>query len=420
MVRSRVPAGEGSCVTRGGGHPGIFLSFFYRLRAGGLAVTPQQWLTLIEGLARGLHGSSLVGFYSLARGILVRDESELDDFDLIFGAHFEGLDDAVLAIEKEGWDWLENPVPAPVIDPAWRDLFERLDVEALLAEFEKRLAEQHERHDGGNHWVGTGGTSPFGHSGAPVGGIRVGGERGGGSAVQVAAERRYREHRRDLVLDTRQLTVALKKLRALERVGPTEELDVEATIDRTAREGGELDLVFAPPRRNSLGLLLAMDIGGSMESFRHLVDLLFSAAHGARHFKRFDHVYFHNCVYERVYSDARFLDPIPLPDLFRRFDRETRLVLVGDGYMYPGELTDRYGAIDIMERNERPGLEYLDRLRDHFRHAAWLNPMQEATWSAPSIRLIRRVFPMYPLTVDGVERLAKDLSRGERPRHPLP
>jgi uncharacterized protein with von Willebrand factor type A (vWA) domain len=176
MVRSRVPAGEGSCVTRGGGHPGIFLSFFYRLRAGGLAVTPQQWLTLIEGLARGLHGSSLVGFYSLARGILVRDESELDDFDLIFGAHFEGLDDAVLAIEKEVWDWLENPVPAPVIDPAWRDLFERLDVEALLAEFEKRLAEQHERHDGGNHWVGTGGTSPFGHSGAPVGGIRVGGE----------------------------------------------------------------------------------------------------------------------------------------------------------------------------------------------------------------------------------------------------
>lgn len=420
MTRSPAPDGGYGDQTRAGGHAGIFLSFFYSLRAGGLAVTPQQWLTLVEGLARGLHGSSLVGFYSLARGILVRDESELDDFDLIFAAHFKNLGDDVVAIENEVWDWLENPAPAPALDPALRALFERLDVDSLLAEFERRLAEQHERHDGGNHWVGTGGTSPFGHSGAPVGGIRVGGEGGGGSAVQVAAARRFREHRRDLVLDTRQLTVALKKLRALERVGPVDELHVDATIDRTAREGGELELVFAPPRRNSLSLLLAMDIGGSMESFRHLVDLLFSAAHGSRHFKRFDHVYFHNCVYARVYADARFLDPMPLVDLCRRFDRETRLVLVGDAYMYPGELTDRYGAIDIMERNERPGLEYLDRLRDHFRHAAWLNPMQESTWSAPSIRLIRRVFPMYPLTVAGVERLATDLSRGEPSRHRTP
>ncbi len=416
MDQSPAPAGEGPAAP----NPEIFLSFFYRLRSQGLAVTPQQWLTVVEGLARGLHGSSLVGFYSLSRSILVRDESELDDFDQAFAAQFRGIDDAVLVIEREVWDWLAQPVPSRAIDPAWRDLFERIDVEALLAEFERRLATQTERHDGGNHWIGTGGTSPFGHSGAPVGGVRVGGEGGGGSAVQVAAERRYQEHRRDLVLDTRQLSLALKKLRALERVGPAEELDVDATIDRTAREGGELELVFTPPRQNSLGLLLAMDIGGSMESFRHLVDLLFSAAHGARHFKRFDHVYFHNCIYERVYSDARFLDPIPLPDLLRRFDRETRLVLVGDAYMYPGELTDRYGAIDIMERNERPGLEYLDRLRDHFRHAAWLNPMQESAWSAPSIRLVKRVFPMYPLTVDGVERLAKDLSRGERPRQPTP
>ncbi len=419
MTRSEATAGKHPGAAREGDHSGIFLSFFYRLRARGLAVTPQQWLTLIEGLARGLHGSSLVGFYSLARGILVRDESELDDFDLIFAAHFKDLDDSVLVIEKEVWDWLEHPALAHSIDPAWRDLFERLDVEALLAEFERRLAEQSERHDGGDRWIGTGGTSPFGHSGAPVGGIRVGGERGGGSAVQVPAERRYREHRRDVVLDTRQFGLALKKLRTLKREGWAEELDVDSTIDRTAKEGGELELVFTPPRQNRLSLLLAMDIGGSMESFRHLVSLLFSAAHGARHFKRFDHVYFHNCVYERVYADARFLDPIPLPDLFRRFDRETRLVLVGDAYMYPGELTDRYGAIDIMERNERPGLEYLDRIRDHFRYTAWLNPMQESTWSAPSIRLIRRVFPMYPLTVSGVERLAKDLSRGERPRLPV-
>ncbi|MCK5375988.1 MAG: VWA containing CoxE family protein, partial [Acidobacteria bacterium] len=287
-----------------------------------------------------------------------------------------------------------------------------VDVDALREEFERRLREQSERHDGGDHWIGTGGTSPFGHSGAHPAGIRVGGERGGGSAVQVAAERRYQEHRRDLVLDTRQLSVALKKLRALERVGPADELDVASTIDRTAREGGELELVFEPPRENRLGLLLAMDIGGSMWPFRDLVDLLFSAAHRARHFKHFDHVYFHNCIYERVYSDARFHERIPLKDLFRRFDRETRLVLVGDAHMYPGEITDRFGAIDWTERNEQPGVAYLERVRDHFRHCAWLNPMGEINWSAPSIRLIRGIFPMYPLTVQGVEDLAKDLSKG--------
>lgn len=240
----------------------------------------------------------------------------------------------------------------------------------------------------------------------------MGGDGGGGSAVQVAAERRYREHRRDVVLGTRQLSVALKKLRALERTGPADELDLAATIDRTAREGGELELVFEPPPENRLGLLLAMDIGGSMWPYRELVDLLFSVAHRGRHFKHFDHVYFHNCIYERVYSDARFHGQIPLADLFRRFDRETRLVLVGDAHMYPGEITDRFGAINWTERNEQPGAVYLRRVRDHFRHCAWLNPMEKNTWMAPSVRLIREIFSMYPLTVQGVEELARDLSKG--------
>ena len=393
-------------------HAGIFLSFFYRLRGRGLKVTPQQWLTVIEGLARGLHGSSLVGFYSLARGIMVRDESELDDFDLCFAAHFEGVEAEVAAIHAEVWKWLEDPVPPFTIDPEWRKMLDAVDVDALRAELARRLEEQDERHDGGSYWIGTGGTSPFGHSGAHPGGIRVGGEHGAGTAVQVAAERRFQEHRKDLVLDTRQLGVALKKLRTLERVGPADELDLDDTIDRTAREGGELELVFKPPRENRLGLLLAMDIGGSMWPFKHLVDTLFSAAHQARHFKRFEHVYFHNCIYERVYGNARFSEKIPLKDLFRRFDRETRLVLVGDAYMYPGELTDRFGAIDWTERNERPGEEYLRRVRDHFKRCAWLNPMQQDSWSAPSIRLIRQIFPMYPLTVQGVEELAGDLAGG--------
>lgn len=393
-------------------HAGLFLSFFYRLRAHGLKVTPQQWLTLIEGLARGLHGSSLVGFYSLARGIMVRDESELDDFDLCFAAHFAGLDFEAAAIEQSVRQWLENPVAPYAVDPEWRRVLDAVDVELLRAEFEKRLAEQRERHDGGSHWIGTGGTSPFGHSGGHPGGIRVGGDHGAGTAVQVAAERRYQEHRKDRILDTRQLGIALRKLRALERVGTADELDVPDTIDRTAREGGELELVFKPPKENRIGLVLAIDIGGSMWPFKELVDTLFSAAHQARHFKHFDHLYFHNCIYERVYGNAGFSEKIPLAELFRRFDRETRLVLVGDAYMYPGELTDRFGAVDWTERNERPGEEYLRLLREHFAHCAWLNPMVEESWDAPSVRIVRRIFPMYPLTVDGVERLSVDLARG--------
>jgi uncharacterized protein with von Willebrand factor type A (vWA) domain len=375
------------------GEPAVLLSFFYALRGRGLKVTPTQWLTLIEALALGLHGSSLTGFYSLARSILAKDESE-----------------PVRAIEKDVWDWLENPIAPYRIDPAWQKILDEVDVEALRAELERRLAEQTERHDGGGKWVGTGGTSAFGHSGYHPGGIRVGGERRLGSAVQVAAERRYREHRRDLVIDTRQFGVALKKLRALKREGPAEELDVEATIDRTAREGGEIQLVFEAPRENNLSLLLAMDVGGSMEPFRRLTSLLFSAAHGARHFKRFEHVYFHNCVYEAVFADASFETPVPLHELFRQFDRETRLVFVGDAHMYPGELVRPFGSIYWYQQNDQPGVHYLQQIREHFKHTAWLNPMDERYWDAPSIHLIGRLFPMYPLTVEGVEELARDLA----------
>ncbi len=390
----------------------LFLGFFYALRSHGLGVTPTQWLAVVKGLVLGLHGSSLVGFYALARSILVKDESELDDFDLVFARHFRGLEAAAERIEEEVFRWLEHPAPPYPVDPAWREALDRVDVEALRKDLERRLREQTERHDGGDRWVGTGGTSAFGHSGWHPGGIRIGGEGRHGTAVQVAAERRYREHRRDRVLDTRQLGVALKKMRALRREGVAEDLDVEATIDRTAKEGGELSLVFRPPRRNNLDLLLAMDVGGSMEPYRHRVDLLFSAAHGARHFRRFEHVYFHNCVYDCVYADALFLEPIPLPRLFKRFDRETRLVLVGDAYMYPGELVERWGAIHVQDRNEVPGIERLAQLRDHFRRAAWLNPMQERLWVSPSVRMIRDLFPMVPLTLEGVERLAPDLARG--------
>lgn len=389
---------------------GLLLGFFYALRTRGIKVTPTQWLTVIEGLSLGLHGASLTGFYTLARAILAKDESELDDFDLVFAAHFKGMSDAVASIEDQALAWLESPIAPYPVDPQWRKTLEQVDLEALRAQLEQRLAEQKERHDGGNRWVGTGGTSPFGHSGFHPGGIRVGGEGRLGTAVQVAAQRRYREHRRDQVIETRQMGVALKKLRALTRIGLAEELDLKATIDATAKAAGDLELKFTPPRHNALSLLLAMDVGGSMEPYRRMVDALFSAAHGIRHFQRFEHVYFHNCVYDRLYRDAQLETPELLSELLNNFDRNTRLVIVGDAHMYPGELTQKWGAINYYEQNDKPGLHFLGLLREHFKAAAWLNPMDELWWDAPSIRIVRGVFPMYPLTVAGVEQLSKDLS----------
>jgi uncharacterized protein with von Willebrand factor type A (vWA) domain len=391
---------------------GLFLSFFYRLRAKGLKVTPDQWLMLVEGLVRGLHGSSLIGFYSLSRSILVKDESEMDDFDQIFAAHFRDIEHFAAAIRDEVMGWLKDPIPPYVVDPAWQKMLDEVDVDALREAFERRLKEQKERHDGGDTWIGTGGVSPFGNSGYHPGGMRVGGERRNGSAVQVAAERRFKAHRRDRVLDTRQFGMALKKLRVLSREGVEDELNIEGTIDRTAREGGEIELVFEPPRENRLSLLLAMDVGGSMERYRRLTELLFSAAHDASHFKQFKYVYFHNCVYEQVYENTYFSEPVPLHDIFRNFDRETRLVLLGDAHMYPGELTQPFGAIHWHDNNEKPGVHYLKQLRDHFKRVAWVNPMPERAWASASVHMVARIFPMYPLTLAGIERLATDLSKG--------
>ncbi len=237
----------------------------------------------------------------------------------------------------------------------------------------------------------------------------MGGQGRWGSAVQVAAARRFREHRKDLQLDTRQLSVALRKLRALKREGAAEELDIDGTISATAKDAGELRLVFVPPRVNDLKLLLLMDVGGSMEPYRLMVDRLFSAVHAARHFRRFEHYYFHNCVYGEVWRDAAFTERVSTTELMHQFEPDTRLVLVGDAYMYPGELTERWGAINWEDRNETPGIVWLERLADRFRHRAWINPMSPRIWHAPSISMIRRLYPMYELTIEGIERLADDL-----------
>jgi uncharacterized protein len=273
------------------------------------------------------------------------------------------------------------------------------------------LRQQQERHAGGNRMIGTGGTSPFGHNGKNPAGIRLGGEGGQNSAVQIAEDRRYQNYRYDRMLDIRQIQMALKKLRYLQRLGQADELDVEATIDQTCRNGGEIDLIFAPPPKNQTKILLLMDAGGSMLPHANVVEQLFSAVHQMTHFKDFQHYYFHNCVYEQVYTDIRMNKRASTQTLLHALDADYKVILVGDAYMAPEELLDAGGAIYYYHDNQTSGIEWLRRIQAHFKACVWFNPISQHHWNRPSIELVRRVFPMYELTLAGLELGTKNLVR---------
>jgi uncharacterized protein with von Willebrand factor type A (vWA) domain len=237
--------------------------------------------------------------------------------------------------------------------------------------------------------------------------------------MQVAAERRYREYRNDAVLDVRQIDLAMRRLRRLGRDGAPDELDLDETIGETARNAGELEIVFRPPKRNRMKLILLMDVGGSMDPHARLVERLFTAASRAGRFARFRHYYFHNCVYNEVYEDALFRKPVPLADLLHTTAREERLVVVGDALMHPAELLQTGGSIYYYENNPSPGLASLKRLAEHFRRAAWLNPEPERFWPRTTIEMIAAVFPMWTLTLDGLDRAVRYLTgSAERPGGP--
>jgi uncharacterized protein with von Willebrand factor type A (vWA) domain len=229
--------------------------------------------------------------------------------------------------------------------------------------------------------------------------------------VQVAEERRYQNYRHDRTLDIRQTQMALKKLRYLQRLGAEEELDLEETIDQTCRNGGEIELVFSPPRKNNSKVLLLMDAGGSMLPYTHVMEQLFSAAHQMTHFKDFQHYYFHNCIYEQVYTDIRMNKKTSVQALLRTLDADYKVILVGDAYMAPEELVEPGGAIYYYYHNSTPGIEWLRRIEAHFKSCIWLNPIPSRNWNRPSIELVRKVFPMYELTLDGLDQGTKHLVR---------
>ena len=381
----------------------MFIGFLYLLRAQGLKITSHEWLTLYQAIARGHAGESLSRFYYLTRAICCRTEWDFDLFDRCFAEFFEGVSPSE-SLSEDFEQWLKNAKPPRPLTGEEQKALETLSLEELRQQFEERMKQQKDRHDGGNRWIGTGGTSPFGHGGYHPSGIRVGGEGQHQHALQVASRRDFSNLRKDIVIDTRQIGLALRKLRLWVREGHPDELDLDGTIEATGRNAGDIQLVFRPERKNHMKLLLLMDVGGSMTYHARLCEQLFSAAHQAAHFKKFEPLYFHNCPYEYLFRDIAHREKILTKDLLATYDASWMLIMVGDAAMSPFELTEVGGSVDYYHRNDEPGLEWIQRLKKHFPSSVWLNPEPKEAWMRPSNQLIRSVFPdMFPLTLDGLD-----------------
>jgi uncharacterized protein len=391
----------------------MFVDFLYELRARKVPVGTQEAVALARAMASELHESSLDGFYHVARALLIHNEAHLDDFDVVFAHHFRGVAMEAKKIAEELMEWLKNPIKMRDLSPEEREAIKALNLEEVLRQFEERLREQRERHDGGNRWIGTGGTSPFGRGGQNPNGITVGpkGAGGRGGAMQTADARKYKPYRSDVVLDVRQIEVALRKLRAFSREGAEQELDIDGTIDATAKDAGELSIVTRPPRRPNTRVILMMDVGGSMDPHAHLMSQIFSAAKRATHWRELRTYYFHNCIYGRVYKTEGFSDPISVRDVINECGKHYKLVLVGDASMAPYELL---GAPGYGEDGRVPGVAWLMHLREHFDRSVWLNPDGMGEYSHPTVDAIKSVFPMFALTLEGLGQAVGELTRGGR------
>ena len=390
----------------------MFTSFLEQLRATGIPVSVREYLTFLEALARDVPPRSADGLYHLARCALVKDEKFYDRFDVVFAAYFRG---AEVAFEQLGGaipdDWLRKEIEKLLTDEEKAKLQSLGSLDALMETLRQRLAEQKGRHQGGSKWIGTGGTSPFGHGGYHPEGVRIGGEGGQRRAAKVWDARQFRDLDDQVELGTRNIKVALKGLRRLAREGVPEELDIDSTIRGTARRG-YLDLHLRPELRNKVKVLLFLDVGGSMDPHVRLCERLFSAARAE--FKHLEYFYFHNCVYERLWrSNARrHAERFSTWDVLRKYGRDWKVIFVGDASMAPYEVTHVGGSVE--HRNEEAGATWLRRLVDTYPSSAWLNPERPADWGyIPSIGLVRELLQdrMYPLSVEGLERAVQALRR---------
>ncbi|ABA87698.1 VWFA superfamily protein [Syntrophotalea carbinolica DSM 2380] len=393
----------------------MFRPFFYALRDRGIMVSPTAFLRLQRALAMGLV-QSLDDLYTVARTVLVKSERDFDAYDQLFAEHFaeavHSAEDSV-DLDQELRDqiekWLKKPKkPDASVEPG-AEQSERLSPEELEQYFSDRLNDQKEEHHGGRKWIGTGGVSPVGHSGQRPGGMRIGGISRNRSAMQVALERRYRDYSRGATLTRGQVGEALKRLRHLMPSGPRDDLNIDSTIYQTMRNGGEIELVFDRRLADRLKVILLIDNGGwSMEAHVPTVQALFN--HARDQFQNLDIHYFHNTIHERVWNDPeRVHHPIPFTQLLAR-DPQSRLIIVGDASMAPEELLHAGPSFTLRRVSSQAGIERLQALARAYRHTVWLNPLSPSLWPyGQTINMINKIFPMFSLSLDGLEQAVHHL-----------
>ena len=395
----------------------MFINLFYTLRTYGVPVSTRELLDLYALLETGIVFADREQFYELIRLCMVKDEKYFDKFDRAMADYFDGIDtldiDELMAklgnIPKE---WLELKLDPNNLTEAQRRLLKKYgSLEELMQALEERLKEQKERHQGGNKWVGTGGSSPFGAYGDHPEGVRVGGESRKRSAVKVWEQRKYRDLDTDNQLETRSMQMALRKLRKFARDGAADELDIGSTIKKTAQKG-MLDVQLRPERRNRVKVLMLFDIGGSMDSYIEACERLFAAA--KNEFKTLEFFYFHNCVYEYVWTEnaRRNASAVPTLDVLHKYGSDYRVIFVGDAAMSPYELLSVGGSVEYMSQDT--GQAWLKRITNHFDKVAWLNPEAPSYWQyTQTIGLIKDIMQghMYPMTLHGIEDMTKYLAR---------
>ena len=390
----------------------MLIRFFFMLRDAGLPVSLTEHLALLEALDSGVCGHSVDEFYYLARSAMIKDEGQFDRFDRVFAAHFKGVESLFDVDRKEiPEEWLRRHADRLFSDEEKAQIEAMGGFDELMKTLQERLREQTERHEGGNKWIGTGGTSPFGAYGYNPEGIRIGQEGSGHRrAVKVWDRREYRNLDEDVEIGTRNLKLGLRKLRRLAREGAQEELDLPDTISSTARNAGLLDLKMVPERHNTVKVLLFLDVGGSMDDHVRLCEQLFSAARSE--FKYLEYFYFHNFIYESVWRDnrRRHAERIPLHDVIHKYPADYKLILVGDATMSPYEILYPGGSVEHW--NEEPGAVWIKRLLDTYPKAVWLNPEPEPRWRyTQSVRLTQELLDerMFPLTLAGLEAAIRAL-----------
>jgi uncharacterized protein len=391
----------------------VFFSFFAELRQAKVPVSLREYLTLMEAMQKRVAVFDIEDFYFLARTALVKDERHLDRFERVFGHCFKGIEtpgDPQTAIPDV---WLRKLAERFLTEEEQRQIEALGGWDKLMETLRRRLAEQRSRHQGGSKWIGTAGTSPFGAHGYNPEGVRIGQQEGRNrSAVKVWDRREFRNLDDTIELGTRNIKLALRRLRQFARDGAAEELDLGGTVKSTAHNAGWLDLKLVPERHNAVKLLLFLDVGGSMEDHVRICEELFSAARSE--FKHLIHFYFHNCIYDSVWHDSRrrHVEQVPVMELFRTYDRSYRIVLVGDASMSPYEIEKEGGSVERW--NDEPGEVWLRRVFETYPRAVWLNPVPEKYWTGTaSIGMIRRISEdrMFPLTLDGLDRAMRRLKR---------